>query len=192
VCGGAEVDCIVDPPADCVGKRDFTLCQVVTVPDRSYDICVAEQCVSPGCGLFPNCNAPAPHFELPDSGQRQCFDGSWDIACPGTPGDVTCGSTTFCGQDGQYGWDISHAATERYSRDVASEPLVTDNFTGLLWQGCVAGKSGTDCSDAGELRNWWDALSYCDGLVWAGFSDWRLPDSRELQSIVKYRQRVDR
>jgi hypothetical protein len=33
---------------------------------------------------------------------------------------------------------------------------------------------------------WVDALAYCDGLTWAGYSDWRLPDEYELQSIVDY------
>jgi hypothetical protein len=32
--------------------------------------------------------------------------------------------------------------------------------------------------------NWESALAYCEGLTLAGHSDWRLPDIRELRSIV--------
>lgn len=50
--------------ADCAGKPDMTLCDVVTAPDRWYDVCVDEQCVSPGCG-DQTCNTPGPHFRIP-------------------------------------------------------------------------------------------------------------------------------
>jgi hypothetical protein len=52
------------PVASCVGQPDMTLCNVVTTPDRWYDICVGGTCVSPGCG-DATCNAPAPHFSIP-------------------------------------------------------------------------------------------------------------------------------
>src|SRR5688572_20618068 len=52
------------PVADCAGQPDLTLCNLVTTPDRSYDICVGGTCVSPGCG-DTTCNVPAPHFSIP-------------------------------------------------------------------------------------------------------------------------------
>ena len=52
------------PVASCVGQPDMTLCNIVTTPDRWYDICVGGTCVSPGCG-DASCNAPAPHFSIP-------------------------------------------------------------------------------------------------------------------------------
>ena len=58
---------------------------------------------------------------------------------------------------------------------VAGQPVVTDNVTGLVWQGSVAG-----------TYTWQDALTYCDGLDWGGYTDWYLPDEYELQSIVDY------
>jgi hypothetical protein len=33
---------------------------------------------------------------------------------------------------------------------------------------------------------WCDALAYCENLSFAGHNDWRLPNVRELQSIVDY------
>ena len=52
------------PVASCAGQEDMTLCEVTTIPDRAYDICVGGQCVSPGCG-DPSCNSPTPHFRIP-------------------------------------------------------------------------------------------------------------------------------
>jgi hypothetical protein len=38
--------------------------------------------------------------------------------------------------------------------------------------------------DDGVARTWQDALARCEGLSLAGFDDWRLPDARELESLV--------
>jgi hypothetical protein len=172
----------------CVGKGDFTLCKLVQgTPDRSYDICVNETCVSPGCG-DATCNTPGPHFPLPDTGQRKCYDNTAEMTCTTFPCNVD-GTPDFCGQDWQYGWDTTHQSTERFTRTepVAGEPLVHDNVTGLEWQGCPAGLKGTDCTvDAIVTKNWLDALAYCEGLTWAGFDDWRLPDTFEFVTILDY------
>jgi hypothetical protein len=53
---------------------------------------------------------------------------------------------------------------------------VTDTSTGLMWL----------ASDAQEALEWEDALSWCENLEYAGHDDWRLPDVKELQSIVDY------
>jgi len=54
---------------------------------------------------------------------------------------------------------------------------VTDHGSGLLWQQI----------DDGESRNWRDALAYCQSLTLAGQKGWRLPNAKELQTIVDYR-----
>jgi len=53
---------------------------------------------------------------------------------------------------------------------------VTDKASGLMWQQ----------QDDGVGRNWQDSLAYCEGLELAGQTDWRLPNIKELQSIVDY------
>jgi len=53
-------------------------------------------------------------------------------------------------------------------------PTVTDTRTGLIWQK----------QDDGVARTWGDALSYCESLVLAGQSGWRLPNIIELESIT--------
>jgi hypothetical protein len=51
---------------------------------------------------------------------------------------------------------------------------VTDTSTALMWQQATAP----------ETYNWDQALSYCENLTLAGYSDWRLPTIKELNSIV--------
>ncbi|NOZ85113.1 MAG: DUF1566 domain-containing protein, partial [Deltaproteobacteria bacterium] len=81
--------------------------------------------------------------------------------------------------------------SNRFTRlePVQNQPVVDDAVTGLEWQGCLLGQSGLDCA-AGEPSSfvWRDALIGCEGSSWAGHDDWRLPDEKELQSIVDYRK----
>ena len=58
---------------------------------------------------------------------------------------------------------------------------VTDDATGLVWQK----------ADSGDGMDWQDALDTCDALTLAGHDDWRLPDAKELQSIVDYTRSPD-
>ncbi|NOR76050.1 MAG: DUF1566 domain-containing protein [Draconibacterium sp.] len=53
---------------------------------------------------------------------------------------------------------------------------VTDLATGLMWQQ----------TDNGQTYNWQTALEYAENMELAGHSDWRLPNPKELQSIVDY------
>ncbi len=53
---------------------------------------------------------------------------------------------------------------------------VTDAATGLMW---VQG-------DSGSGKDWEEALSYAENLVYAGHDDWRLPNAKELQGILDY------
>lgn len=53
---------------------------------------------------------------------------------------------------------------------------ITDQATGLMWMK----------EDNGEGLLWKDALSLAENYEYAGYTDWRLPDVKELQSIVDY------
>jgi hypothetical protein len=177
--------------ADWTVKSDFSPCSLVTSPyDFSYDICSGGVCISPGtCGGVA-CNAPGPNWTVPDTNMRRCYDSSGTVLdpCPGTAGTSACSTTFYCGQDAQYGWDTTHAAVERFtSTSGSAESIVTDRVTGLVWQGCVAGRSGAFCTGTETTFLWLDAIRYCDGLAWGGYSDWRVPDRFELQTIVNWR-----
>jgi hypothetical protein len=66
-----------------------------------------------------------------------------------------------------------------------SDGTVTDLMTKLMWQQCSAGLSGTNCATgAAGLYTWANAITYCEGLPLGGFTDWRLPNFRELQSVT--------
>lgn len=72
------------------------------------------------------------------------------------------------------------------SEPVAAEPIVEDLETGLIWQGCESGRSGSQCELGSALAlDWSGALQHAAGSGYAGFSDWRLPNARELASLVE-------
>lgn len=58
---------------------------------------------------------------------------------------------------------------------------VTDRATGLAW-----GKA-----DSGRGMNWAQALGWCETLTLGGHADWRLPNAKELHSIVDYSRSPD-
>ncbi|EMJ95132.1 DUF1566 domain-containing protein [Leptospira alstonii] len=66
---------------------------------------------------------------------------------------------------------------------------ITDQNTNLLWTKCLNGRSDPNCMSGGNLNSMWQpALVACNGLVLGGRSDWRLPNSNELLSIITYAQ----
>ncbi len=58
---------------------------------------------------------------------------------------------------------------------------ITDHGTGLTF---------TQVDD-GVGRTWQEALAYCESLGSGGLTDWRLPNAKELQSIVDYTRSPD-
>ncbi len=58
---------------------------------------------------------------------------------------------------------------------------ILDKATGLTWMK----------GDSGQPMTWKQALAYAEKLTYAGHSDWRLPNVKELQSIVDYTRAPD-
>lgn len=58
---------------------------------------------------------------------------------------------------------------------------VSDLATGLMWAK----------TDSAQPMNWQQALAYCNKFNLAGHHDWRLPNAKELQSIVDYHRAPD-
>jgi hypothetical protein len=77
----------------------------------------------------------------------------------------TCTKDSHC-EEGQW--------CENKKCVVIPEPYWTDSSTGLMWQ-------------SGEVQNrtWQEAMDYCDGLDYEGYTDWKLPNLDELKSLVK-------
>lgn len=58
---------------------------------------------------------------------------------------------------------------------------ISDQATSLTWMQ----------TDSQQALGWLDALAYCENLSWAGYDDWRLPNAKELHSILDYSRSPD-
>ena len=97
-------------------------------------------------------------------------------------GQTTClavnGSTIPCegtGQDGEYQKGVEWP-NPRFTDN--EDGTVTDNLTGLMWTKDAQIFGGTMTTD--------DAIVACESLELAGFDDWRLPNVKELRSLIDY------
>lgn len=114
---------------------------------------------------------------LPVTGQTKCYgdlEGQWV--------EQPCEIVGCSGQDGFY--KAGCPSEDRFVDN--ADGTVTDHCTGLIWQKDTADVNGDVKIDAADLLSWCDALAYCENLSFAGHDDWRLPNVRELQSIVDY------
>lgn len=82
-------------------------------------------------------------------------------------GQVTDYTSTF-GEDSDYSLNPP-------AYTVNGDGTVTDQVTGLMWQQ----------SDGGEMT-WPNAVTYCDQLTLAGYSDWQLPSGFDLFNLVDH------
>lgn len=107
----------------------------------------------------------AGEYKLPDTGQIECYGDGYQFTSWPSPGQP------FYGQDAQY-----EGPQPAYQDN--GDGTVTDLNTGLMWQ-----QGDTHLS---PHPHFYKARRYCESLTLAGHSDWRIPDRRELLSIVDY------
>lgn len=63
---------------------------------------------------------------------------------------------------------------------------ISDSDTGLMWQKCSLGLSGNRCNNgSATTHNWQQALEAAQNNALAEYSDWRLPNIKELSSIAE-------
>ncbi|MCX5885263.1 MAG: DUF1566 domain-containing protein [Proteobacteria bacterium] len=106
--------------------------------------------------------AHAGTVNLPRTGQTKCYDTSGN--------KITCAGT---GQDG----DIQAGVAWPEPRFTDNgDGRMTDNLTGLMWT--------KDANLPGGTKIWQETLDYCNNLTLGGYSDWRLPNINELESLV--------
>ncbi len=86
----------------------------------------------------------------------------------------------------------SIAATSPSNRfTVSSNGTVTDTKTGLMWKRCSEGLSGVGCTvgSAVTYNSWQNALLQAQTVNsnggYAGYSNWRVPNVKELRSITE-------
>jgi hypothetical protein len=65
---------------------------------------------------------------------------------------------------------------------------MTDKATRLQWKRCVEGQTwtGGTCTGSATAHNWRQALQLADAASYAGRDDWRVPNIKELNSIVEH------
>lgn len=99
-----------------------------------------------------------------------CADDYFEVRACASGKDRTCGAQWAH-------WPMPNPASTDYT---VSTDTVVDNVTDLMWQRAVP-----------EAQyEWVNAKTYCNDLVLAGHSDWRLPSRIELVSLVDF-TRVD-
>ena len=119
------------------------------------------------------CTGVAP-CGVPKTGQTEC----WDAA--GSP--VPCADT---GQDGEYQAGVSVAP--RFTDN--GDGTVQDNLTGLVWlkdANCLGGPPWTDALSTANALSAATAPAACGLTDGSMPGDWRLPNLRELHSLVDY------
>lgn len=135
--------------------------------------------------LFACTNHPVHHY---------CVSTS---AFPNTKRDGSYWTATDFHKDNANAWAISFNSgtgtgwmnknSSGYTRCVRGDPLpqgpfvsdattVGDQATGLMWEKSVSASAMT----------WASALSYCAAQTTGGYTDWRLPDVRELESLIDF------
>ena len=78
----------------------------------------------------------------------------------------------------------SNTPNSRY--EVHENGTVTDTATGLMWQRCTLGRDwdGNNCIGSDIAYNWQYALQAASDSALAGYDDWRLPNIKELRTLV--------
>ncbi|MCA9969533.1 MAG: DUF1566 domain-containing protein [Anaerolineales bacterium] len=110
-------------------------------------------------------------YPIVDTGQTQCYDAAGaPIACPaGSP---------LAGQDAQHG-----GSTPSYTDN--GDGTVTDNVTGLTWQQSPD-TTADGAIDAADKLTYAQAENHCQTLTLANQTDWRLPDIKQLYSLIDF------
>jgi len=80
---------------------------------------------------------------------------------------------------------IEHTPTSAFTNH--GNGTATHNLTGLMWKQCTQGLSGAGCATGtATLMTWSAALKASVADATAGYSDWRPPNMKELESIVEF------
>lgn len=96
-----------------------------------------------------------------------CNNAIWD-AC-----HICGGDSTSCAND---------PTSEYYPVDRSGTVTIAENS--LMWQQNSADINNDGAIDVGDELILNDAIDYCEGLLYAGYTDWRLPTLVELKGLV--------
>jgi len=106
-------------------------------------------------------------FKVVDTGQTSCYDTNGS--------SVSCSNT---GQDGAYSGNLPS-----YTNN--GNGTITDNVTGLIWEKSPD-TNGDNTVGSSDKMSQSAAESYCNNLTLANQSDWRLPNIKEMYSLINF------
>jgi len=126
-------------------------------------------------------------IQIPDTGQTECFNTQTTISCPSN-------TEPFYGQDAQY--SISPQIFVKLDsngntlpNNAANWSMVLDQTTGLMWE------TKTDDNSIHDKDNKYNFYFLNEKFInrlnqnnFGGFSDWRIPEISELNSLASVQQ----
>ncbi|MBI5192349.1 MAG: choice-of-anchor D domain-containing protein [Nitrospirae bacterium] len=115
--------------------------------------------------LAAACLSYAQQAQLWETGQTTCYNSSGSV--------ITCTGT---GQDGDIKAGVAWPSPRFTVGSGVEVDCVTDSLTGLMWS--------KNANLPGTYKTWQQALDYANNLTLCGYSDWRLPDRKELMSLI--------
>ena len=145
------------------------------------------------------------------SAGERIIDSQWATTSLYVAGDLMFGVNFADGRIKGYGTTNPRGEMQFYVRYVRgntsygindfvdnSDGTISDLGTGLMWSqddsGSIHSSEGTVIASNGGAMDWEDALAYVVSLNnanYLGYSDWHLPNAKELQSIVDYSRSPD-
>ncbi len=81
------------------------------------------------------------------------------------------------GDDGVHQKGVAVEETRFVVTTNSGDEVVTDLQTGLMW---------TRNANLDGQKTWTNAVNYCSSLEYSDYSDWRLPNVKELQSLIDF------
>jgi len=115
-------------------------------------------------------------ISLPQTGQTTCYDALGNV--------ISCAGT---GQDGDIRAGVAWP-NPRFTDN--GDQTMWDNLTGLTWTKDANAPGPATCGP-GNLKTWQGALDYATCLNtnnYLGYNNWRLPNRKELESLVNVGQ----
>ncbi len=80
--------------------------------------------------------------------------------------------------------NVGATATPTSDFSINVDGTVTHLPTGLMWKQCSEGLSGTSCGGFPTRTSWTNALNLAKASTFASYTDWRLPNKQELESLI--------
>ena len=122
----------------------------------------------------------ADRVELSQTGQNRCYDNGGLV--------VGCANTR---QDGETRAGVVWPAPRFSAHEGSGATLIKDELSGLYWP--ESGNLAAELFETDGLMDWQSALDFIrllNASTYGGYSDWRLPNRTELESLI-HRQRSD-